>query len=267
MSLHEKTALITGAASGIGRATALSLGRAGARLCVTDIDEAGAEAVAAEVTALVEGEPRKLAAAPALPLRLDVTEEADWEAAIDSAMDHWGRLDVLVANAGVTAGTPLTDTTLAEWRQVMAVNLDGVFLAIKHGARAMLKGGGGSIVVVGSASGIRAAPGAAVYSASKSAVAMLVRVTALELARQEIRVNAVSPSAVRTPMWQAMPFFRELVAERGEEEAWREVAQGTPMRRVAEPEEVARAITFLASDDASYITGVELPVDGGYTAA
>lgn len=265
MSLEGKTALVTGAASGIGRATALSLGRAGARVCVTDIDEAGAEAVAAEVAALVEGEPRKLAAAPAMPIRLDVTEEPDWEAAIDVVVGRWDRLDVLVANAGMTDGTPITHTDFDAWRRVMAVNLDGAFLGIKHGARAMSTNGG-SIVVVGSASGIRAAPGAAAYSASKSAVAMLVRVAALELARQKVRVNAVSPSAVRTPMWNAMPFFRELVAERGEEEAWREVAEGTPMRRVAEPEEVARAITFLASDDASYITGVELPVDGGYTA-
>lgn len=263
MRFDGKTALVTGAASGIGRATALALGRGGAHVCVTDIDEAGAEAVAAEVAALVEGEPRKLAAAPTMPVRLDVTEESDWEDAIDAALGRWDRLDVLVANAGITDGTPITQTDFDAWRRVMAVNLDGAFLGIKHGARAMATGG--SIVVVGSASGIRAAPGAAAYSASKSAVAMLVRVAALELARQDIRVNAVSPSAVRTPMWNAMPFFRELVAERGEADAWREVAQGTPMRRVAEPEEVARAITFLASDEASYITGVELPVDGGYT--
>ena len=262
--LRDRTALVTGAASGIGRAAALDLGRAGARVCVTDIDEAGAEAVAAEVNALAEGEPRKLATPPAFAHRLDVTAEADWETAVETVLDRWDRLHILVGNAGVSAASAIGDTSLEAWRRVFAVNLDGVFLGIRHAARAMTDGG--SIVVVGSASGIRAAPGAAAYSASKSAVAMLVRVAARELAPRGIRVNAVSPSAVRTPMWEGMAFFRQLVEEHSEEGAWAALAQGTPLGRVAEPHEVARAITFLASDDASYITGVELPVDGGYTA-
>lgn len=266
MRTIDQIALVTGAASGIGRATALALGRAGARVCVTDRDPAGAEAAAAEVAALAEGGPRKLAAAPAFPHRLDVTDETDWEETVAAVLDHWGALDVLVANAGISAAEPITDTSLEAWRRITATNLDGAFLGVKHGARAMRDGGGGSIVVVGSASGIRAAPGAAAYSASKSAVAMLVRSAALELAGDGIRVNAVSPSAVRTPMWTAMPFFKEMIAEHGEEGAWAVLAHGTPLGRVAEPEEVAEAILFLASDAASYITGVELPVDGGYTA-
>lgn len=264
--LRGRTALVTGAASGIGRATALVLGGAGARVCVTDLDQAGAEAVAGEVAARVEEGPRKLAAGPSFPLRLDVTEEDDWKAAVDAVLDRWDRVDVLVANAGVSAASPITETTLDQWRRVARVNLDGVFLGIRHAARAMKQAGGGSIVVVGSASGTRAAPGAAAYSASKAAVAMLTRSAALELAEHGIRVNAVSPSAVRTPMWRAMPFFKDMVAELGEEGAWGALAHGTPLGRVAEPEEVARAIAFLASDDASYITGVDLPVDGGYTA-
>lgn len=264
--LLDRVALVTGAASGIGRATAIALGRAGARVCVTDRDTAGAEAVAADVAALTEGSPRKLSAAPAFGHRLDVTDESEWEAAMAAVLDRWGRLDVLVANAGISAAAPITDTSLEAWRRVTATNLDGAFLAVKHGARAMGDGEGGSIVVVGSASGIRAAPGAAAYSASKSAVAMLVRSAALELADDGVRVNAVSPSAVRTPMWRAMPFFKEMIAEHGEEGAWAVLAHGTPLGRVAEPEEVADAIVFLASDAASYITGVELPVDGGYTA-
>lgn len=264
--LVGRVALVTGAASGIGRATAMALGRAGARVCVTDRDTAGAEAVAAEVAAGAEGGPRKLAAGPAFAHRLDVTDETEWETAMAAVLDRWDRLDVLVANAGISAASPITDTTLEAWRRITATNLDGAFLALKHGGRAMRDDAGGSIVIVGSASGIRAAPGAAAYSATKAAVAMLVRSAALELADDGIRVNAVSPSAVRTPMWEAMPFFKDMVAEHGEEGAWAVLAHGTPLGRVAEPEEVAEAILFLASDAASYITGVELPVDGGYTA-
>ena len=216
MRLRDRAALVTGAASGIGRAVALELGRAGAAVCVTDVDEAGAEAVAAEVAALTEGEPRKLAGAPAFSRRLDVTREADWEEALDAVVQRWGRLDILVANAGISAASALTETSLEAWRRVTAVNLDGIFLGIRGAAAIMTEAGSGSIVVVGSASGIRAAPGAAAYSASKAALSMLVRSAALELAEQGVRVNAVSPSAVRTPLWRDMPFFRELVEEHGE---------------------------------------------------
>jgi 3(or 17)beta-hydroxysteroid dehydrogenase len=262
-----RTALITGAASGIGRATALALAEEGIRVCVTDVDEAGARDVAAEAVASATGEPRKLGAEDSLVHRLDVASEDDWAAAVSAVLERWGRLDILVANAGISAASPITQTTLEAWRRVTAVNLDGVFLGMKHAAAAMREGGrGGSIVVVGSASGKRAVPGAAAYCASKAAVGMLVRAAALELAPDRIRVNAVRPSAVRTPMWEAMPFWADLVREHGEEGAWAAIAEGTPLGRVAEPGEVAAAIRFLASDDASYITGAELPVDGGYTA-
>jgi 3(or 17)beta-hydroxysteroid dehydrogenase len=267
VSLQGRSALVTGAGSGIGRAAALELARAGTSVLVTDVDEAAAHAVTAAAGGAA-GEPTDTApAGQAVSVRLDVTVESDWERAVEAVLERWGRLDIVVANAGVSAASPVTGTSMDEWWRVFRVNLDGVFLGIRETAPAMARSGGGSIVVVGSASGIRAAPGAAAYSASKSAVAMLVRSAALELARDGIRVNAVSPSAVRTPMWRAMPFFQAMVDELGEEEAWRALAVGTPLGRVAEPEEVARVIRFLASDDASYVTGVELPVDGGYTAA
>lgn len=264
----DRAALVTGAASGIGRATALALGRDGVRVCASDLDEAGAEDVAAEIAALAEGKPRKLGASASFPHRLDVTSEPDWDDAIRAVLDRWGRLDVLVASAGVSIAGPIDGTDLGTWRGAAAVNVDGVFLGIKHAARAMRDSGrGGSIVVVGSASGRRAVPGAAAYCTTKAAVAMLVRSAALELAGDAIRVNLVSPGAVRTPLWEAMPFWADLVAEHGEEGAWASLADGTPLGRVAEPAEVAAAIRFLASPEAGYITGVDLPVDGGYGAA
>jgi 3(or 17)beta-hydroxysteroid dehydrogenase len=266
MSERDRTALVTGGASGIGRAAALALAADGVRVCVTDLDEAGARAVAADASARADGAVPKLGSVDAFGRRLDVTVEADWEAAVDAVVQRWGSLDILVANAGISAASPLAETELPAWRRVMAVNLDGVFLALKHAARVMGAAGSGSVVVVGSASGTRPSPGAAAYCASKAGVAMLVRAAASELAPIGIRVNAVTPSAVRTPMWESMPFWQELVEEHGDEGAWDAIAVGTPLGRVAEPEEVAAAIRFLASDEASYITGAIVPVDGGYTA-
>jgi NAD(P)-dependent dehydrogenase (short-subunit alcohol dehydrogenase family) len=161
--------------------------------------------------------------------------------------------------------------TLEEWRRVMSVNLEGVLLGTKHGIRAMRKHGcGGSIVNVSSVSGVKASATAAAYCASKAAVCMLSRVAALECkaAGDGIRVNAVLPTGVKTPMWRTMPFFQDLIRETGsEEEAFAKMtAAGGPMDRFAEPEEVAAAVLFLASDEARIITGTELLVDDGGTA-
>jgi len=259
MRLLGKTALISGAASGIGRATAHRFAGEGARVVVTDLDGEAAEAAASEVRREVGGE--------TLARKLDVREETDWAEAMEEVAGRWGGLDLLVASAGISHARPLTEMTLEEWREVHAVNLDGVFLGTRHAVRAMRETGrGGSIVVVGSASGVRASAGAAAYCSSKAAVRHFVKAAALECAGDGIRVNAVVPAGVVTPMWASMPFFEDLVREHGEEGAWEVLAEGTPLRRFARPEEVAAAILYLGSDEASYVTGTELMVDGGYTA-
>jgi NAD(P)-dependent dehydrogenase (short-subunit alcohol dehydrogenase family) len=199
-------------------------------------------------------------------MRLDVREEADWETAVSTVLEREGRLDVLVHSAGIAAASPLADTTLVEWRRVLATNLDGSFLAIKHGIRAM-KESGGAIVVIGSASGIRPSAGAAAYSTSKAAVSMLVRAAAKECRQEKlpIRINAVSPGGVKTPLWREMSFFSDLVELHGSEEAAFTAMETHGGDRFAEPEQVAESVLFLVSDAANHITGVELPLDDGYT--
>lgn len=253
-ALAGRVALVTGAASGIGAAVARLFAAAGAVVYCGDLNHLGARATA-----------RGIASTPAaIPLPLDVCDEAAWTAAIATVQDRHGRLDALVHCAGISAASPLPETTLAEWRRVLAVNLDGSFLAVAHGMRAMRQSGG-AIVLLGSASGIRAAAGAAAYSTSKAGVRMLVQAAAKECreAKLPIRINLVSPAGVRTPMWRAMPFFQDLVTQHGSEDAAFAALAG-PGGRFAEPEEIAQAVLFLVSDAARHITGIELPVDGGY---
>jgi 3(or 17)beta-hydroxysteroid dehydrogenase len=180
-----------------------------------------------------------------------------------------GRLDIAVNNAGLSAAAPVTEMTLSEWRRVMAVNLDGVFLGTKHAVLAMRQGQGGGVVNVSSASGIKASAGASAYCASKAAVIQFTKTVALECAQRgdNIRVNTILPAGVMTALWEDMDFWKGLVAERGgTEAAWQALAQSTPLKRFARPEEIARGILFLASEESSYMTGAELVLDGGYTA-
>jgi len=258
--LTGKIALVSGSASGIGKAAACLLAREGARVLATDSDAAGAAQTSREITA---------SGGLAQPYRLDVTSESDWEKAVAATLDTWGHLDILVESAGISFARPVTETTLEEWRRVMAVNLDGVFLGAKHAARAMRADRGGSIVIVSSASGVKAAPGASAYCASKAAVQLFAKTMALEMSKDApcVRVNTVLPAAVQTPLWRQMEFFQDLLRQHGSEEAvWREWAKTSPLGRVAQPQDVAQLILFLASDDASYITAAAIPVDGGYTA-
>jgi 3(or 17)beta-hydroxysteroid dehydrogenase len=257
--VHGKVALVTGAGSGIGRAAATLLAREGAAVLVSDIDEDAAQAVAAGITS---------AGGKAEPLPLDVSDEAAWQEATGRVLAAHRRLDVLVNNAGVAFGKPVADTPLGEWRRVLAVNLDGVFLGTKHGIRAMRAGNGGSIVNVASVSGVRPFAGAAAYGAGKAAVRLLSKVAAIECqdARNGVRVNVVTPGGVKTPMWQSMDFFRGLMAEHGgAEEAFTAMAGSVPSQEFFSAEEVARTVLYLASDESSHLSGVELVMDRGHT--
>jgi 3(or 17)beta-hydroxysteroid dehydrogenase len=254
-----KAALVTGAASGIGRAVATLLASEGATILVADVNEPAARAVAAEIAS---------AGGQAEPLRLDVTDEAAWQGATDRALAAHGRLDVLVNNAGVPSGGPVAETSLAEWRRVLAVNLDGVFLGTKYGIRALRAGGGGSIVNIASVSGLRPFAGAAAYGSAKAAVRLLSKVAAIECqdARNGVRVNVVTPGGVKTPMWLEMDFFRELAAKHGgAEEAFAALAGTVPSQQFFAAEDVARTVLYLASDESSHLSGVELVMDRGHT--
>ena len=241
--------MVTGAASGIGRAVVAAFVKEGASVIAADLQYGpGGGDANPEV-------------------HLDVTQEED----LTRVMERAESLDVVAACAGISDVRSIGETTLEDWRRVMSVNLDGVFLSVKYGARAMRRSGGGSIVVVGSASGVKAAPQASAYCASKAAVRMLVKAAALELKPEGIRVNSVSPAGVVTPMWSKMPFWQDLIREHGSEEgAWNALGGTDPgkpsIQRMAFPEEIAEAIVFLSCDQSAHITGADLAVDGGFTA-
>jgi len=256
--LKDKVAIVTGAASGIGRATALLFGREGARVVATDIASSG-ETVMQEIRA---------AGGLATFIVHDVTDESTWLKVMTRTLDTYGRLDVLVNNAGIAMSRTVAEMTLAEWREQMAVNLDSVFLGTKHAVRAMRQSGrGGSIVNVSSVSGLVGSPSTSAYSASKGGVRMLSKAVAVECAPDGIRVNTVFPGGVRTPIWENADWWDGFVGQVGsEEEAWKKLEAAAPLGRMGQPDEIAEAILYLASDASRYVTGSELVIDGGYTA-
>jgi NAD(P)-dependent dehydrogenase (short-subunit alcohol dehydrogenase family) len=256
----NKVALVTGAASGIGKATSLLLADEGAVVVVADVAAEAGQQVAEEINR---------SGGKAVFLTLDVTDEAAWEGTTDRILHDFARLDITVNNAGVAVTRPVTEMTLAEWRRVLQINLDGVFLGTKYAIQAMQRGNGGSIINVASASGIKAVAKASAYCASKAAVRIFSKTAALECiaAGMKIRVNLVSPGAVRTPIWEKQEeFWSGLVAQHGSTEAaWKALA-GSPSEGFFSPEDIAKAILFLASDESSYMNAGELVIDRGYTA-
>ena len=249
--LGGKVAVVTGAAAGIGKATANEFARQGARLVITDIN---AEPLRSLREELAKRGTEVVAATG------DVSVEADARAMIRAAADTYGRLDVLVANAGIIPLGDVLESSVEDWDRVMAIDGRGMFLTCKFAVVAMLKTGGGSIVCLSSISGMAGQSRQSTYGPAKFVATGIAKHLAVEWARRGIRVNAVAPGTIRTER------VRQLPDEPGGEEYLRAIEQMHPMGRLGEPEEVARAIAFLASDDASFITGAVLPVDGGYLA-
>ena len=258
--LKNKIALVTGAGSGIGQATAHLFAQVGAIVIVADIDEKLGNHVADDI---------KAKGWFADFVRLDVTDETSWQEVYALIAEKYGRLNILVNNAGIAFGGSVTELSLTDWRRLMAVNLDGVFLGTKYAIPLMQKSGGGSMINVSSAAGIVGSPTAAAYCASKGGVRLFTKAVALECAqaRNYIRVNSIHPGPVATPMFEKGPAWDDFVKQTGGlDEAWKKIAESTPMSRVAMPQEIAQAILFLASDASSYMTGSEIIIDGGFTA-
>jgi NAD(P)-dependent dehydrogenase (short-subunit alcohol dehydrogenase family) len=256
MKLTDKVSIITGAASGIGKATALVFAREGAKVMCADVNAEGAEGTARQIVD-TGGE--------AASIKTDVAVEAEVQEMVAQTVARWGRLDVLYNNAGIGYGMPVTQVPESEWDRLIDINLKGVFLGCKHAIPEMLKNGGGAIVSTASDAGLVGTAMLSPYCASKGGVVLLTKSLAVEWGAMGIRVNCVCPGVIRTPILD--PFIMTAqAAGTPPEEVWARMAKVHPVGRVGEPEEVGKAVAFLASDEASFITGVALPVDGGFAA-
>ncbi len=248
MRLEGKVALISGGARGMGAEEARIFAREGAKVIIGDISEGEGKAVKAQIAE---------AGGQALFVRLDVTEESDWTNAVNQAVSRFGKLDILVNNAGISSRAITDDTAIEAWDKIMEVNSKGVFLGTRAAVPKMLEAGGGSIINISSIMGlVGSAGGHPAYNASKGAVRIFSKAMAVRHGKDDIRVNSVHPGFM-PPMASGIAYDQE--QRRGSLEQ-------TPLGREGRIEEVANAVLFLASDEASYITGAELAVDGGFTA-
>ena len=248
-------AVVTGGGSGLGRAIATRYVAEGARVLVTDVNLAGCEATVAAVP-----EPNR---ARAVARRLDVVREAEVEAAVAEAVQRWGQLDVMVANAGIGAPGFLADLPLDDWQRVVDVNLTGAFLCARAAVRVMREGDrGGSILVMSSVAGLHGTPMLGAYGPTKAAVLQLVQTLALEGAPSRIRANALCPVWTESPMVDAFVQGLGLTPQQGAKVLTRDI----PLGRLGKPDDVAWAAVYLASDESAFVTGVALPIDGGHMA-
>jgi NAD(P)-dependent dehydrogenase (short-subunit alcohol dehydrogenase family) len=249
MRLRGKVALISGGARGMGASEARLFAREGAQVVLGDILEAEGQAVEADI---------KAKGGEALFVRLDVTDEADWERAVARTVERFGKLDVLVNNAGVGAVSRIEDTTVKDWDHVMDVNAKGVFLGTRAAIPVMRRGGGGSIINISSQLGLVGTDNnSPQYQASKGAVRLLTKTTAIQYAREGIRANSVHPGPITTPMTER---------RRADPEHYQKMLSRIPLGRFGEPDEVAYGVLYLASDESAFVTGSELVIDGGWTA-
>jgi len=255
--LDGRAAIVTGAASGIGAACARRLAEEGARVLLTDVNEADGQRVTDDI---------REAGGVAQFASQDVRDEARWEAVVERAEADLGGLHILVNNAGIGIGVRITDMTLADWQRQQAINLDGVLLGIKHAIPAMCRAGRGSIINLSSVAGIEGAPRLAAYSATKGGVRLLSKAVAKECTAEgwPVRVNSVHPGMIDTPIWRTsdlagwMPGANELDLQR--------MVEASPVSRAGQTLDIANGVLYLASDESDYVTGAELVIDGGLSA-
>lgn len=257
MRIDGKVALVTGAASGIGAACARTLAGAGARVVVSDVDGTGGASVVAAISS--DG-------GEAMFIDQNVTDEARWSQVVAAIEARFGRLDITVANAGIAIGGPIESMTLSDWQRQQAINLDGVFLSVRHSIAPMRRAGGGAIVLLSSVAGLRGAAGLAGYCATKGGVRLFAKAAAVELATDGIRVNSVHPGIIDTPIWSKMqdpgPERRNAPVIDPNDR----VASMVPAGVMGTPQDVADCVLFLCSPASRYMTGAELVVDGGMVA-
>ncbi|MEE8291941.1 MAG: glucose 1-dehydrogenase [Candidatus Tectomicrobia bacterium] len=243
--LDGKVALISGGARGQGAVEAALFAQEGAKVLFGDVLDAAGKRVETEI---------RQAGGEATYLHLDVTQEADWQEAVERAVSTYGKLDILVNNAGILRRESIEETSKELWDTVLAVNATGVFLGTKHAIPAMRQAGGGSIVNISSVSGM-VALGAPAYNASKGAVRVFTKVTAIQHAKDNIRCNSIHPGPIDTPMTQTSDAARR-----------EKIIADVPLGRYGTSEDIAYGVLYLASDEAAFMTGAELVIDGGYTA-
>ena len=255
--VQGKVALVTGGASGIGAAVAELLAREGASVAVTDVDELQGPEVVAGI---------KKAGGEASFLLQDVTSESRWSEVVAEIGTRYGRLDILVSNAGIGIAVPtIVEMSLADWRRQTAINLDGVFLSVKHCLPLMRKTGGGSIIMMSSLAGLRGASGLAGYCATKGGVRLFAKAIAIECASfaDGIRVNSVHPGIIDTPIWGKVSMDATGAAPNAPIDVEERARQATPLGRAGQASEIAAGVLYLASDASRYVTGTELVIDGG----